>query len=84
MYGKQSIDSLDFNNQAGFDEQVHSITRIQSDLFINNWKSGLTLEAQIASRQLITQAFLIGGFKQTGAQITMNFDGRANNFVGEL
>lgn len=63
MDGNELLDRLYLDNDLRFNNEVKSITAIQIDAFISNWKGNLPAEQNLAQFEFVRQAILIGRFK---------------------
>lgn len=53
-------------------------------VLINDGERNLTLEGEAGVSQFPAEAFLIDGFQQAWAKLSMHLDGKANDLIGEV
>ena len=71
MYGRKRIDAFDFHDDRSGNQQINSVTGIQSCTFVSNWQSHLPADIDAAEHQLMSEAVLVSRFKQACAQSSM-------------
>ncbi len=72
-----------FQDELIIDDDVHSIRGIEPDFFVGERQDLLTGVGDFGLRELVTEAFVIGGFEQTGAEGSVDFDREADDLLGE-
>ncbi len=76
------LDGLKFQNQFVVNEQINSVTTVQPYAFIFDGQWMLQFKRDVSFCQLMCQALLVGGLKQTGAENSMDFDCTSDNLFG--
>lgn len=72
MNGPKVRDGLQLDDNLALDEQVKTISTVDSYAFVQDRQSLLTLHMQVTLRQLVRQASLVGGFEQAGTERTVH------------
>jgi hypothetical protein len=79
VYRKNSLDGFQFNYYFIVHDQVDFVSTIELQAFIRNGEVNLAFEGQSAEMQFVTKALFIGGFQQSGTELTMDFDRCTND-----
>ena len=75
---------FEFYDDGIFNEQINSIAAIEMNSFIVDRQWVLRLEGNAGQMKLTGEALLICGFQQTGAKMPMDFDGGADDPMGQV
>ena len=75
------IDRLYFDDQAAVNDYIHRVTDIELDSLITNRELLLTNEVNLGLSEFVAQAFLVGAFKQSRAEVAMHLDGNAYHWL---
>lgn len=69
---KHSLDALDFEDEALFDDKVHAICGFQLDTLVDNREPDLLLDVEAGLDHRVMQACVAGAFEDTGAERAVN------------
>jgi hypothetical protein len=72
-----------FQNELIIDDDVHSIRGIEPDFFVGERQDLLAGVGDFGLRELVAEAFVIGGFEQAGPEGSVDFDREADDLLGE-
>ena len=75
---------LQFHDDGIFNEEIDSIAAIEMNPFIVDRERVFRFEGNAGQMKLTGQALLICGFQQTGAKMSMDFDGGTDDPMGQV
>jgi len=78
---QHSLYAFDFYYQAIVHEQIQSIATVQMESLVQNRERMLAAERDLVQRQFVRQTVLIGGFKETWSEITVDFESASNDAI---
>src|SRR5262245_44945827 len=78
------VDTLDFDNDRIEDDNVNSISAVETCSLVIDRQDLLTFECDATQLRFAAQAFLVCRFKQPGATSAMYFNCRTNDFFCQL
>ena len=84
MEWSQSVDCLEFYNNALFNHKVKPVPSIKRNFLVDHWQRLLLFDFQAPLSNFVGQATLIGRLKEARPQGTMYLNGSANNSFGDL
>jgi hypothetical protein len=73
------LDGLQFHDHFIVNNKIYFVSAIQLQSLIRDRKIDLAFEGQAAKMQFMAQALLVCGFQQSGPELTVYFDGCAND-----
>ncbi len=79
MYRQDPFNGLQLYDDLIPDDQIHLVSAIELQPFVQNRKIYLALEGQAAKMQFMAQALFVSGFEQSGTELAMDLDGRTND-----
>jgi hypothetical protein len=80
----EALDGLQFDNDLGVNQEIHAITAFKLHVFVNYRRGLLPFKCDSAKYKLASQALFIGGFKQAGAEESVNLDRGTDDCVREV
>src|SRR6266852_4052827 len=84
MNRRQAVDSLQLYNHRVRNNQVHAISTIQPETFINHRQGPLTDERHSSKRKFVAKTLPISRFQQSWSQLSMHLDSAADDRLGDL
>jgi hypothetical protein len=78
------VDRFYFDNNGVFDNEIGSISTIETYAFISYMQLGLSLKVQTCKRQFETETILVSMLEKSRTNGTMDIDRHANNPSGHL
>jgi hypothetical protein len=82
--GKHLFDRFEFDQEAVFDEEVEAEWFFEGVALVLD-EDGLLVDAgDFAEIEFAAQALFVDGFDEAWALVAVDFDGRADDFVGEF
>src|SRR5688572_12229708 len=81
MHGKESVHRLHLDDDEVLNNQIDAIARVEDDSLVSNRDRSLDAIPQIARAQLEPQARHVCRFQQTGTDLSMDLDGRADDLT---
>lgn len=78
------VHALEFNDQFVLYANVNSVTAIEPNVFVLHCLGLLKLEGNSIASQFVRQTLFVRRLKQTGSQLTMNFDGAPDDSIGQV
>ena len=74
---------LHFHDDGRFHQQIESVIAVQWRAFVDERQTLLADERQVARAKFVLKTSRIGRFEESGAENPMDFDGCADDVVGE-
>ena len=84
MNGKKVLNSFDFHDDRVFDQEVHTISKVDRNAIISNGKGLFDLKSNTESFQFVRQTDAIGLLKQTRSQPRVDRVGGTKDAVRSL
>jgi len=78
------LHTFELENDLIFDQNVDPISAIEAATLIVYRHRFFHVEIDIVQSQLVSQALLVGGLQQPGAQSPVHFNSTTDHFVGKL
>lgn len=75
---------LEFDDDPAFDEDVDPVAAVDGRIAIRHAHRFFPFDAEPPIDQLVDEACLISGFEQTGAELAVDGDRRANGLFRDL
>ena len=79
--GQQFFNTLNFDDEVFFDNEIHAICERELYLFVNYGQPDLVFYMQSRSGQFIKQACANGTFKHSGTKSIVNLKGAVDDCV---
>ena len=77
--GSNASTAFDLHDDFIFDNDVEPIAAIEIDLFVRDRQRSLFFEPQTSLLHFVCEARFVGRFEKTGAEVSVNLDGRADD-----
>ena len=84
MDGQQFFNTLDFNDDACFDDEIDPIRGWKLHTFVIYWQANLVLKLQTDSREFETETSVVCAFEESRTQRAMNLHRSTDHFVAHL
>ena len=84
MDGVNCLDAFDLDDGQVFDQQVNSVSQIESLAFIHHGEADLRVHVEAAFAEFVGQARMIGTLQEAGAEDGMHFHRGADSGGGDL
>ena len=84
MDSQKLVHGLYFHENLASHDQISAVSAIKFYSFVAERERLLAFERQVAQAQFAAETNLVGRFKQTRAELTMNFDCAANHDFGNF
>jgi hypothetical protein len=84
MDRQKVIDGLELQHELLFDNDVESVTAIEHDPLVDHRQRPLPRKAQACERQLVAQAFFIGGLQEPRTEVAVDLDARAEDPLRQI
>jgi hypothetical protein len=78
------FDGFELNHNQVFDNHIHPVAAIKLDSLVDDWQRNLSLDPKLLLNHLVSHALLVGRFKQTWTQDTVNLNSAADHRLGDL
>jgi hypothetical protein len=82
MDWKNLLNRFQFDDYFIVHDYVDLISAVELKAFVRDREIDLTREWHSAEMQFVTEGLFVGGFQQSGTELTMDFDRRANDRSG--
>jgi hypothetical protein len=84
MQRREMLDGFEFQNDLAIHDDIRQIAGFDLDIIVSDWQANLLGKRDTGLEQFMTEAPLINGFQQAGAQAAMNVHRETYDAPGEL
>jgi hypothetical protein len=81
---QQLFDCFDFDNELTFHHNIHSITTLEPNCFVDQRQGFLATISEARIPEFEAQAFFIDGFEEPGPELAMYIDRQPNHALTQF